>query len=271
MNGSYFSSRRKLLASAPLAFAAGCASSGSEPRQAPSTFVLVPGAWHGSWCYRRVADLLRKQGHDVFTLSLTGVGERSHLMSPGVRLQTHVDDVVNLVKWEDLDRFVLCGHSYGGMVITGAAEPLESRIKAIVYLDAFLPAPGQSMLDIVGQASRERIEAQARANGGLFVNPIPARVLGVNPADQAWVDAKCTNQPYATFKDLVPGAAAAYDRIAVKRYVRTPKFVQPSFDATAARLRSRPGWVVSEMDCGHDLMIDRPAQVAEMLMQAARS
>jgi pimeloyl-ACP methyl ester carboxylesterase len=267
----FAASRRKVLAAAPLAFVAGCASPVGEATKARSTFVLVPGAWHGSWCYRRVADLLRKQGHDVFTLALTGLGERSHLMSDRVRLQTHVDDVVNLVKWEDLDRIVLCGHSYGGMVITGAAEGLEQRIKAIVYLDAFLPGPGQSMLDIAGQASRQRIEAQAKANGGLFVNPIPARVLGVNAADQAWVDAKCTNQPFATFNDPVPGAAAAYDRVRIKRYVRTPKFAQPSFDANVARLRNRPDWGVSEMACGHDMMIDEPVQTTELLIDAARA
>ena len=112
------------------------------------TFVLVHGAWHGGWCWRRVADRLTAKGHYVVAPTLSGVGERSHLKAEDIDLTTQIEDVVGEIKWKDLDGVVLVGHSYGGMVITGVAEQLGKRISAIVYLDAFLPADGQSLFDI---------------------------------------------------------------------------------------------------------------------------
>src|SRR5436190_22734771 len=97
-------------------------------------FVLVHGAWHGGWCWRRVADLLTADGHRVLTPTLTGLGERSHLLSPGISLDTHIADVVNVAKWERLDKIVLVGHSYGGIVISGVAEKISAAISSIVFL-----------------------------------------------------------------------------------------------------------------------------------------
>jgi pimeloyl-ACP methyl ester carboxylesterase len=114
-----------------------------------ATFVLVHGAWHGSWCWKRVRAALLARGHHVFTPTLTGVGERSHLLSPHVNLKTHIEDVVNLIRWEELSDVVLCGHSYGGCVITGVADRLPNRIGAMVYLDAFTPEDGESLFDIL--------------------------------------------------------------------------------------------------------------------------
>jgi pimeloyl-ACP methyl ester carboxylesterase len=115
-----------------------------------STFVLVHGAWHGGWCYGRVAERLRAAGHRVLTPTLTGLGERSHLCSRSVNLTTHIADVVNLIKWEQLQRVTLVGHSYGGVVVTGVADTIPERISSLVYLDAFVPKDGQCMLDLVG-------------------------------------------------------------------------------------------------------------------------
>ncbi len=151
----------------------------------PTTFVLVPGAWHGAWCYRRVADRLGAKGHKVYPMSLTGIADRSHLASDAVDMNMHVKDVVNLVKWEGLKDFVLVGHSYGGLVITGAAEELGPDIASIVYLDAFIPENGQSMADI--------IKRPIPKTG--FAPPFPAKAMNVNADDQAWVDAKMTGQP----------------------------------------------------------------------------
>ena len=110
-----------------------------------ATFVLVHGAWHGSWCWKRVRTALHARGHEVFTPTLTGVAERSHLLSPDVNLSTHIQDVVNLMQWEELSDVVLCGHSYGGCVISGVADRMPSRLRALVYLDAFVLASGQSL------------------------------------------------------------------------------------------------------------------------------
>src|ERR1700746_2403292 len=103
------------------------------------TFVLVHGAWHGGWCWRRVADQLRREGHAVFTPTLTGLGERAHLLAPGIDLSPHVADIVNMMRWEGLSEVILCGRSYGGFVISGVAEAMAARIRSIVFLDAFLP------------------------------------------------------------------------------------------------------------------------------------
>jgi len=108
-----------------------------------TTYVLVHGAWHGSWCWKRVRKSLRDAGHQVFTPTLTGVGDRSHLNSAAINLSTHIADVVNLLQWEDLSDVVLCGHSYGGSVISGVIDRIPERIRTLVYLDAFVPEDGE--------------------------------------------------------------------------------------------------------------------------------
>ena len=137
------------------------------------TFVLVHGAWHGGWCWVRVADRLQAQGHSVYRPTLTGLGERAHLMRADVNLSTHVADIVNAFKYEQLADVVLCGHSYGGFVISGVAEQCAPAIASIVFLDAFVPNDGESMLAITGPAVRETIQAALRA-GALGVPPRPA-------------------------------------------------------------------------------------------------
>ena len=121
-----------------------------------STFVLVHGAWHGSWCWKRVRKALQDQGHQVFTPTLTGIAERSHLLSPTVNLDTHIDDVVNLIRWEELSDVVLCGHSYGGAVISGVADRIPDRIRSLVYLDAFLLEDGESLHDLLSEGQRQQ-------------------------------------------------------------------------------------------------------------------
>ena len=130
------------------------------------TFVLIHGAWHGGWCWRRVVDLLEGQGHKVFAPTLTGLCEKSHLLSKDITLRTHVDDIVNLVTWEGLKDICLVGHSYGGMPISVAAEALEGRIASFVFLDAFVPENGETPLDLVPPARADEIRA-AIARGGV--------------------------------------------------------------------------------------------------------
>lgn len=267
------SSRRRLLGTASIAVAAtaltGCAASRVTEHR-PSTFVLVHGSWHGSWCYRRVADLLRGRQHNVYALTLTGLADRSHLLSPQIGLQTHVDDVVNLIKWEGLDQIVLVGHSYGGMVITGAVERIAPKVKSLVYLDAFVPASGQSLIDLSSAGSRARYDELAKKNGSGYIDPFPAKAFKVNDADQSWVDAMCTPHPYATFKDALP-SATEFEKVRTKVYVRASDYPQPAFEAAASRLAARSDWQVIRLAAsGHDVMVDRPMETAQILMAAAR-
>src|SRR5262249_14497470 len=129
------------------------------------TYVLVHGAWHGGWCWKKVTPLLRASGYAVFTPTLTGLGERSHLLSPEVSLHTHIQDVVAVVEYEDLREVMLVGHSYGGMVITGVAERVPARLSQLVYLDAFVPEHGQALLDLHSPDERARFQELARTQG----------------------------------------------------------------------------------------------------------
>jgi len=222
-----------------------------------ATFVLVHGAWHGGWCWRRVADRLLAKGHRVFTPTLTGLGERSHLLDANVNLTTHVTDIVNVIRWEELSGIVLCGHSYGGMVVTGAADRVPERIAALVYLDAHVPENGQSMQDLRPRELPAAIGAP----------PLTAEYFNVNPADRAWVDRLCTLHPVAsiTEKLALTGAGRAVKR---RMYIRAAGFPLPVFDAFYHRFKDDPGWTTHALPCGHDVMVDMPDALADLLERA---
>ena len=231
------------------------------------TFVLVHGAWHGGWCWRRVADLLEKQGHKVFTPTLTGLGERSHLLREGIDVTTHVTDVVNLMTWERLTDVVLCGHSYGGMVVSGVAEQMSPAIGSIVFLDAFLPESGDSMATLTSQAVRDTLKAAAE-RGEIGVPARPAAAFLVNEKDQAWVDALCGPQPIGTMTEKI-ALTGAREKIAKKSYIRAGAYPNPGFDVAYARVKADKSWRTYEVPCGHDVMVDMPEQLAEILVEVA--
>jgi pimeloyl-ACP methyl ester carboxylesterase len=249
--------RREILKTAAMAALAAPALGRTAPQPGKAaktaTFVLVHGAWHGGWCWQRVADRLTAQGHRVFAPTLTGVCERSHLNSPSVNLSTHISDVVNEIQWKGLENVVLVGHSYGGMVITGVAERLASKIASIVYLDAFVPADGQSLADLGG-----------KVDAGDFTAPIPAARFAVNEADRAWVDSKMTPQSTACFTEKLE-VTGAYQKISRKTYIRAKKF--PGFAATLEKIRSDASWKTYVVDCGHDVMIDKPDELTNILLE----
>jgi pimeloyl-ACP methyl ester carboxylesterase len=225
-----------------------------------TTFVLVHGAWHGAWCWSRVAKLLSARQHTVVTPTLTGLCERSHLLNPEIDLDTHILDVVNEMKWQELHDVVLVGHSYGGMVISGVAERLEKSIAAFVMLDAFFPAHGQSVADV--HPARENFLKAAR-DGATTLPPRPAAAFNVNEQDRAWVDAQCTPQPIKTFLQPV-SLTGARERIAKKVYIRAASYPSIPFDAGLSEARSK-NWEIYELPTGHDVMLDAPAQLAEIL------
>ncbi len=224
----------------------------AQPKRA--AFVLVHGAWHGGWCWRRVVDRLTAKGHYVIAPTLSGVGERSHLPPEIVNLTAQIDDVVGEIKWKDLDGIVLVGHSYGGMVITGVAERLRDRIAAIVYLDAFLPGDGQSLYDLV----------HASPSPGSVVPPHPAAYFHVNAKDSAWVESKLTPHPIHCFTEKLK-VTGAYQSIPQKTYIRAPLFNMAAFDDALARCRADRSWKTETVTCGHDVMIDQPAQLCAIL------
>jgi pimeloyl-ACP methyl ester carboxylesterase len=235
---------------------------------APTTFVLVHGACHGGWCWRRVADRLGQRGHKVYTPTLTGLGERSHLLSKDVRLATHIADIVNVIRWEGLRDVVLAGHSYGGIIISGVAEQVRPAIRSIVFIDALMPTDGASIADHAGAASRAEIAA-ALARGELALKPPPASAFRVNRDDRAWVDAMMTPQPIATITDTI-ALTGARERVPKKTYIRAVRHPHREFDKAYAACKADRSWKTFETaGAGHDLMVDAPDWLTERLLDAA--
>ena len=229
-----------------------------------ATFVLVHGACLGGWCWSRVAKLLAAKHHTVVAPALTGLGERSHLLGPEIDLDTHILDVVNIIKWQELRDVVLVGHSYGGMVISGVAERMEKSIASIAMLDAFFPADGQRAIDLLPPPVREAIFKRAR-DGAIATPPPPAATANVNKADQAWVDAQCTPHPIKCF--LQPAmVTGARDRIAKKTCIRAADFPSAALDAGMLEARNK-GWRTVTVAAGHLVMVDAPTQLADELEQ----
>jgi pimeloyl-ACP methyl ester carboxylesterase len=234
---------------------------------APKTFVLVHGAWHGGWCWRRVSDLLEKKGHKVFSPTLTGVGERSHLMSKDIILDTHITDLVNVFKWEDLKDVCLVVHSYGGWPGSGALEQIGDRVSAIVWLDAFKPENGQRGFDFASEFSRKALLAAVEK--GEPGRPGPkAEAFAVNEKDRAWVDSLATPQPIGSMTEKLT-LTGARDRVPKKTYIRASGYPNVSFEKAYARVKVDPTWRTYEVPCGHDVMIDAPDRLTEILLEVA--
>lgn len=241
-----------------------------------ATYVLVHGAWHGGWCWWKVTPRLQAAGHTVYTPTLTGLGERAHLGHADVGLGTHVQDVVSVVECEDLAEVVLVGHSYGGMAISGVAERVPERLAHLVYLDAFVPADGQALLDLVPPQGRPGMEARVRAEGdgwrlaGRLPMPWSQAVQEdyhvTDPAEVAWMSARLGPQPFKTFTEpvrLTSAAAAALPRT----YIRCVNGVNPAFDRAAEHARQPgSGWRHVELPTWHDAMVTLPEPLVDALL-----
>lgn len=237
---------------------------------APATFVLVHGAWHGGWCWRHVAARLVAAGHRVFAPTLTGLGERAHLLSRAVDLDTHIQDVVGLLEAEELEEVVLVGHSYGGIVITGVAARAAHRIRKLAYLDAALVEDGQSWSDILPpETAAARREAAMQSSGGLSL-PVPdAAVFGLSqPEHLAWVQRRMTPHPFAPFDQKMRWGGPIGAGLP-KVYVDCRLPVYAGLEAMKARYRGRPDWPFVELAAGHDAMVSAPEETAQLLMRYA--
>ena len=238
-----------------------------------ATFVLVHGAWHGGWCYRDTAKALRDAGHTVFTPTHSGVGERSHQSHQSITLETHIRDVCGVIESEELNDVILCGHSYGGMVITGVADRMAGRIKALVYLDAFVPENGDSLISLINKALPPEVAAvfvggfRASALEGRsgMMQPIPAEVFQIAAANRAWVDRRCVPQALATFDmpALLTGDGA---KITHRLYILADAWDPSPFRHFAAKFDGAPGWRVAKLPSSHDVMVDQPHELARELM-----
>jgi pimeloyl-ACP methyl ester carboxylesterase len=240
----------------------------SQPRWSMSTYVLVHGAWHGSWCWKRVRKALEAQGHEVFTPTLTGVGERSHLLSPQVDLETHIRDVMNLIRWEELSSIVLCGHSYAGCVVRSVSDRVPERIGALIYLDAFVPEDGQSLSSTLPPEQWNAHLELTRLHGeGWKVPPITAAAFNVNAKDAEWMDRQCTVQPLATFQQPLR-LSGRCDTLKDITYILATGYGNSPFRQFYERAKAK-GWKTLSMACGHDVMLDMPEELTTILLNAA--
>jgi len=229
------------------------------------TFVLVHGAFHGGWCWRRVSDLLEQKGHKVFSPTLTGLGERSHLLSKDTDLDTHITDVVNVIKWEDLKDVCLVVHSYGGWPGSGAVEETLDRISSVVWLDAFMPEDGQRGLEY---ASSRQALLDAVARGELSRRPPKAQAYSISEKDYAWIDSKLTPQPNGVSLQPIK-LTGALQKVAKKTYIRAPKYPQPAFDKAYAACKADKSWRTFETPVGHDVMVDAPEWLVDVILQVS--
>jgi pimeloyl-ACP methyl ester carboxylesterase len=237
-----------------------------------ATFVLVHGAWHGGWCWKKVTPLLRAAGHDVFTPTLTGLGERAHLLNPQIDLNTHIQDITAVLEYEDLSNVVLVGHSYGGMVISGVAGKAWTRLTHLVYLDAFLPENGKALKEYNPGAPLDEL-AQTKGEGWRFsytwlgppAEGPPAELFGVTDSeDLAWMTPRLGDQPYKTFTQ--PLRLTVNNGSSLRR-----TFIQasdaPFFAEAAVRARQQGFRCYELLAAGHNAMVTQPNELAKILLE----
>lgn len=233
-------------------------------------FVLVHGAWHGGWCWRETAQHLSSYGHRVHTPTLTGLADRAHLMRDDIVPDTHVTDIAELIRWNDLRDVILLGHSYGGMVITGVAGQMPERIRALVYLDAFVPE--QSGASLFANANPERMarfQAQIDA-GAMALEPDLFDAWSEDESRIAWLKSMCTPQPKGTFTHGVTLTGREAE-VTNKHFILCARNSPSAFEAEYAKLDGRSDWTRATIDTKHDAMVDAPERLADMLDTYASS
>jgi pimeloyl-ACP methyl ester carboxylesterase len=234
-------------------------------------FVLVHGGRHGGWCWQRVSRALGQAGCAVYSPTLTGLGERAHLLSRDIGLPTHIADVTGVFDYEDLEDVILVAHSYGGFPAAGAMESVHERVRRLVLLDAHLPRSGQSVFDLIG-ADRAAVMMSAceRDGEGWYLPVSDSSYWGVSDtADVAWVNRRVSPQPIRTYQDPLPSAERA--RAHASAYIECAASTLPGADLEWHRRRSLVGQrhQFRVLDAPHDAMITHPRQVADMLLEIA--
>jgi pimeloyl-ACP methyl ester carboxylesterase len=229
-----------------------------------ATFVVAHGAWSAGWAWKRMRPRLRAIGHEVFTPTYTGLGERSHHAHPDITLDVHIEDIAKVIEFEELRDIVLVGHSYGGMVATGVADRLAERVAKLVYLDAFVPRDGQSLFALQPAEQRSRMQEAARSAGDGWRVPSNPMPPDTSEADQAWATPKRVMQPIKTFEQPIRLTGA------VERLRRTYIYCTRSgpgdvFRQFAERARAERGWRYEEMDASHNPHITVPDALTTLL------
>jgi pimeloyl-ACP methyl ester carboxylesterase len=235
-------------------------------------FVLLHGGRHGGWCWKHVAPRLRREGHEVFTPTLTGLGDRAHLAHPHIGLSTHVADLIALFDYEGIQDAILVAHSYGGVVANGAMEQIADRVRYLVYVDAQLPRTGESMLDLVGPEGAGKMRALVDEQGeGWYLPATDASYWGVtDPADLAWMNQRITAQPFKTYTDPVGPTDRAWTHPGLFIECAVPLGLFPiPLDRARERARDDPRFAYQVLQTAHDAQVTAPTELARALLAAA--
>jgi pimeloyl-ACP methyl ester carboxylesterase len=237
-----------------------------------ATIVLAHGAWSAAWAWKKMRPLMARSGHVFFTPTYTGLGERAHLANRAIDLDTHIEDVLGVLTFEDLHDVVLLGHSYGGMVATGVADRARERIAHLIYLDAFVPKDGQSLFDLVPAEQSERQRASAATGDGWRVmpNPTPEDTAA---EDRAWIADKRLPHPMKCFENPL---RLRHGPLTLPRsYIEATRNTAGPFGKFARAARQEPGWACYEIDASHSPNVSAPDALMTLLdriiAEAARS
>ncbi len=234
-----------------------------------STFVLVHGAWHGGWCWAQVADILKGQGHTTTTPTQTGLGERAHLLSPEISLETFRRDIVNHIVCEDLTDVVLVGHSFGGCAIIGAADEIPDRIRQLIFLDSMIVENGRSPFSYLDPQVRAEREALAqKTSGGVSIPPPGASAFGVTiPEQAAWLERCLTPHPLNTFVTSLDLRHDVGNGLPLTYIICEDPIYEP-LAGVRERVRNY-GWPTAGLQTGHNAMITAPQETADLFMTLA--
>jgi pimeloyl-ACP methyl ester carboxylesterase len=230
-----------------------------------ASIVLAHGAWSAAWAWKKMRPLMRAAGHEFFSPTYTGLGERAHLARPDIDLSTHIQDVLSVLEFEDLKDVTLLGHSYGGMVATGVADKAPDRIARVVYIDAFAPRDGQSLFDLVGPKAEANMRAGAQKDGDgwkLPLNPMPPDTA---PEDAAWAVPRRRPQPIKTFEQRI---ALQSQSVPARHYIYAKRNGPGDvFRQFGERARSEAGWKYYEIDASHNPHITCPEALMALLTE----
>ncbi|MGB3289718.1 MAG: alpha/beta hydrolase [Burkholderiaceae bacterium] len=243
----------------------------AKPATDTSTFVLLHGAWHGAWCWKHVSGRLRAAGHRVYTPTLTGLGERSHLLGPDITLETCAQDLINVFLWEDLDDVVLVGHSFGGIAASAAADRIPERIRHLVYLDSLIIQSGESPFSVVPpDVAQARRDLARQSPGGLSIPVPPPEAFGVtDAADAQWLREKCTPHPVSTYESTLTLRHPVGNGLPTSYIAVRPEYAPLA--AVRQWARSQKNWDYLEMDAGHDAMVTSPDALVELMLGISAS
>ena len=243
-------------------------------------FVLVHGAWHGAWCWRHVVQELVQQGHCAHPVTLTGVGERKHLMSPLITLETHINDVANAIEAEEMDNVVLAVHSYGGILGTAIADRMPIRINYLIYIDAIVPNPGESWSSTHPNAMRQARQAASQASPDFSFPPPDPSIYGLKNEAYEWVKRRQTPHPGHTYQTPLQFNPARVSTVP-RTFIDCTQPPLSTIDIFRQRVRDPDFWDgawiggagarIVELKTGHDPMISEPKALSRILLNCTRN